>query len=280
MHRFALVSYRQIIGIAFALIVIAVPVGPASAQGLLDLIFGPSQATSAEADNKSNGTEAKKDHSEVARKKRPSRFRTICVRMCDGYYFPINHATPRSKLHLDEEMCQARCSSEVRLFYMPSSTSRVKDAYDRGGQAYRRIKNAFLYRKRLVKGCGCRPQPWSEAARKRHRRYEIVERMAKGDAGSERVAVNAARETGEATVAVGPAAGAVMVQSPVPVPRKASNPAAVVKRLRRRTARRRVRVRRKAPQKVAVKNSGWGLGSLLGAPSRTNHHRRLGVSQN
>ena len=37
--------------------------------------------------------------------------------------------------------------------------------------AYAALPNAFKYRKTLVEGCRCRPQPWSEAELQRHRGY-------------------------------------------------------------------------------------------------------------
>ena len=42
---------------------------------------------------------------------------------------------------------------------------------DLTGMAYSTLPNAFKYRKTLVEGCRCRPQPWSEAELQRHRAY-------------------------------------------------------------------------------------------------------------
>ena len=44
-------------------------------------------------------------------------FRTICVRSCDGYYFPISFATTADHFRDDEQTCQRMCpAAEVRLY--------------------------------------------------------------------------------------------------------------------------------------------------------------------
>src|SRR5262249_52280527 len=36
-------------------------------------------------------------------------FRTVCVRTCDGYYYPISYATVPGNFRNDEQMCQRTC---------------------------------------------------------------------------------------------------------------------------------------------------------------------------
>ena len=47
-------------------------------------------------------------------------YRTLCVRLCDGFYFPISPATPQSRFARDADACSASCGSEARLFYHPN----------------------------------------------------------------------------------------------------------------------------------------------------------------
>lgn len=102
-------------------------------------------------------------------------FTTVCVRMCDGFYFPISQRVPRSRFHNDADACRSRCGqSESRLFYH-SFGADMKSAVDLTGRAYAALPIAFLHRKRLVAGCACRPEPWSEAALIRHEGYAIAE---------------------------------------------------------------------------------------------------------
>lgn len=98
--------------------------------------------------------------------------RTLCVRLCDGFYFPISGATPRSELARDADKCSAMCSAEARLFYYASGDGSAETMVDLTGRAYSSMPNAFKYRKTLVQGCRYRPQPWSEAELQRHRSYE------------------------------------------------------------------------------------------------------------
>jgi hypothetical protein len=63
------------------------------------------------------------------------------------------------------------CSVEARLFYHSSRDGSADTMVDLTGMAYSTLPNAFRYRKTLVQGCRCRPQPWSEVELKRHRAY-------------------------------------------------------------------------------------------------------------
>ncbi len=103
------------------------------------------------------------------------RYRTLCVRLCDGYYFPISQAASRRHFYRDAEACQARCQGETRLFYTPSQNPDMKRAVDISGLAYRNLDTAFVYRKKLVKGCSCRLAPWSPQERARHAMYRSLE---------------------------------------------------------------------------------------------------------
>ena len=98
--------------------------------------------------------------------------RTLCVRMCDGFYFPISSAASRSELARDADKCSALCSTEASLFYYSAAGGGIDTMVDLMGRAYTSLPNAFKYRKTLVRGCQCRPQPWTEAELQRHRGYE------------------------------------------------------------------------------------------------------------
>ena len=52
-------------------------------------------------------------------------FRTLCVRTCDGYYFPISFSTTSEHFPADARSCEAICpGTEARLFYLPQSRRR------------------------------------------------------------------------------------------------------------------------------------------------------------
>ncbi len=96
-------------------------------------------------------------------------YRTLCVRTCDGYYFPISSATGRSRFRKDAKACRARCGG--KLYYLPRHSSDMAQMKDLSGRRYEDLDTAFLYREKLINGCTCRPMPWSAAERARHRRY-------------------------------------------------------------------------------------------------------------
>lgn len=102
-------------------------------------------------------------------------YRTLCVRMCDGYYWPISQSASRSNFHRDAKLCSASCGTEARLFYHSNSTPDVNAMVDLTGRAYARLPNAFRYRKTLVAGCQCKPEPWSQSEVDRHRHYAGLE---------------------------------------------------------------------------------------------------------
>ena len=98
-------------------------------------------------------------------------FRTLCVRLCDGYYFPVSSAATQSSFARDADACSASCGAEARLFYHPNVGGDVDSMVDLTGIAYSALPNAFKYRQTLVPSCRCRPQPWSETELQRHRAY-------------------------------------------------------------------------------------------------------------
>jgi Protein of unknown function (DUF2865) len=91
-------------------------------------------------------------------------YRTLCVRLCDGFYFPVSFATSEGGLARDAEQCRASCGVEARLFYHPNPGGSVETMLDLTGRAYSALPMAFKYRKTLVAGCLCRPQPLSATA--------------------------------------------------------------------------------------------------------------------
>jgi hypothetical protein len=106
--------------------------------------------------------------------------RAVCVRMCDGYYWPVSYSAPRSQLYRDADTCASSCSSEAKLFHYPTNGGRIEDAVDLTGRVYSRLPTAFKYRKTLVQGCSCKPEPWSDAEIERHRGYALGEEAAAG----------------------------------------------------------------------------------------------------
>jgi hypothetical protein len=95
--------------------------------------------------------------------------RTVCVRTCDGYYFPISYATNASRFATDEKACQRMCpAAEVMLFSYPTEGGDVANATSPSGQTYSSLPNAFKYRQAFDSACSCKRagQSWADAVGK------------------------------------------------------------------------------------------------------------------
>jgi hypothetical protein len=111
---------------------------------------------------------------------RPATFRTVCVRLCDGYFFPISFAVGADRLEHDARVCEGRCGTQGRLFVHPNPGGSTDDLHDLSGRPYRQLRTAFLYRKEYIASCSCEPQPWEQAALDRHRAYALAAAAGKG----------------------------------------------------------------------------------------------------
>ncbi len=95
-------------------------------------------------------------------------YRTLCVRTCDGYYFPISYSTVPSKFADDEQLCRRLCpATEVTLYSHRNPGEDVARAVSSTGRSYSELPTAFSYRKTYNAACSCRApgQSWADALR-------------------------------------------------------------------------------------------------------------------
>ena len=95
-----------------------------------------------------------------------STYRTVCVRTCDGYYFPISFATTPDHFQEDAQTCQRECpSAQAQLFVYHNPGEDMTQAVSLTGQPYAQLPTAFQYRKAISPACGCRRpgESWAEA---------------------------------------------------------------------------------------------------------------------
>src|SRR6266581_340593 len=93
-------------------------------------------------------------------------FRTVCVRTCDGAYFPISFATMPARFPDDERTCKALCpAAEATLFTYRNPGEDINQAVSINGQPYTSSPNAFRYRQEFNPSCACKAagQTWSDA---------------------------------------------------------------------------------------------------------------------
>jgi len=192
---------------------------PAVAQSFFQNLFGfggkPSPAVQARPagrslpayrfhyrDRRFQLREAAPEDEEIGPPDRGGPYRTMCVRSCDGYYFPLRHNAMRRNFAQDLRSCRSACGGEARLFYYPVKDGSVDTMVDLAGQPYKDMPNAFGYRKSLVSGCACTPAPWSLEAAARHRGYaeEASELMAQAAAQARQRYEAHLQATGASTV--------------------------------------------------------------------------------
>jgi len=91
-------------------------------------------------------------------------YRTICVRLCDGYFFPVSFSTLPTYFERDEEICQSRCAAPVELFYHQNPGGSVEQAVSaKSRTVYATLKTAFRYRREFVQGCSCKQAEYQPA---------------------------------------------------------------------------------------------------------------------
>lgn len=133
-------------------------------------------------------------------------FRTLCVRTCDGYFFPVAYATPADELDRDVAACRAQCpGTEVELYLHRTPEEEADRMVSLSGVPYTALPTAFRYRQadfQRPQSCGCgAPKSFAIIA---------------GDHAA----------PGDPAAAIDPAAAATPETALVPLPRPRPDPAA------------------------------------------------------
>jgi uncharacterized protein DUF2865 len=120
-------------------------------DGFFDRLFGGGSVFSPQPNGPMGGT-----------------YRTVCVRTCDGYYFPISFETSPNRFREDEQTCQRMCpAAEVQLYTYHNPGEEMTQAVALNGRLYTELPTAFQYRKALSPACSCRRpgESWADALR-------------------------------------------------------------------------------------------------------------------
>jgi hypothetical protein len=118
-------------------------------RGFFDALFGGGTVLNPAGDGAPSGT-----------------FHTVCVRTCDGYYFPISYSTTPNHFPDDQRACQRLCpAAEATLYAFRNPGEDMQQAMSINGQPYTALPTAFQYRKQLTPACSCRRpgQSWADA---------------------------------------------------------------------------------------------------------------------
>ncbi|RAZ74472.1 DUF2865 domain-containing protein [Mesorhizobium atlanticum] len=90
-------------------------------------------------------------------------FRTMCVRTCDGYFYPMSNAASVGDFERDQKNCESSCpGTEMQVFYsrgMDDDSGSMTSSVT--GQPYASLPTAYLYKQANYSrppSCGCNAQ--------------------------------------------------------------------------------------------------------------------------
>ena len=88
----------------------------------------------------------------------------VCVRTCDGGFFPMGLSGRRGQDNLNE-MCTALCPGAEATVYTRNPDADIKTAVSLDGKPYMDLPNALKYQKSVADTCSCHPpgKTWAEA---------------------------------------------------------------------------------------------------------------------
>lgn len=150
-------------------------------------------------------------------------YRTVCVRSCDGAYFPISFATVPARFPDDEQSCKALCpAAEATLFVYRNPGEDMNSAVSINGQPYTSLPNAFHFRSEFNPQCSCKAagQTWQDALK------SIDDKAAAEQQGDIIVTEESAKKMQQrAVVKPAPANGKKGAATPASTPATAAAPA-------------------------------------------------------
>jgi Protein of unknown function (DUF2865) len=118
---------------------------------------------------------SRQDDDDDERPRRLGGGRLVCVRACDGSFFPL-HNLPESRRSDADDMCRALCpNAETAAYSMPSGADAdIAQAVSLRGKRYTKLAAAFKYQKSFDPSCSCRKegQSWAEALQKAEKMIE------------------------------------------------------------------------------------------------------------
>lgn len=87
-------------------------------------------------------------------------YATMCVRSCDGYFFPMSQQATMRDFERDQKNCESSCpGTKMEVFYRaPGSQDESSMTSANTGQPYSSLPNAYLYKNASMpspQGCGC-----------------------------------------------------------------------------------------------------------------------------
>ncbi|HEX8664879.1 MAG TPA: DUF2865 domain-containing protein [Beijerinckiaceae bacterium] len=113
---------------------------------------------------------ARNEEVDVPRRLGGGRF--VCVRACDGFFFPLE-SRPAGRAS-EDQLCQALCPGAEAAAYRMPADGEIGEAVSSRGRPYVRLANAFKFQKAFDQSCSCRKdgESWAQALQKAERMIE------------------------------------------------------------------------------------------------------------
>ncbi len=140
--------------------------------------------------------------------------RTVCVRLSDGYFWPISYATLQDYVGNDAEQCSASCpTTPVALYFYNNPGQEPEQMRNSFGEPYTALPSAFRYRDALdtSPSASCKAAPVSDG----------TVSTVTGSDGSTRTMIEAAGMT--FPLPMRDPRGVVPVQAPIAAPLETAN---------------------------------------------------------
>jgi len=98
---------------------------------------------------------------------------TVCVRACDGAFFPVTYFGAASRSNTLEQICRSQCpNADVALYSFPFGGT-IDEAVSSAGEPYANLPNAHKFEQSNDASCSCRApgQSWAEALANAEAKY-------------------------------------------------------------------------------------------------------------
>ena len=91
--------------------------------------------------------------------------KAVCVRTCDGAFFPISYSATRRNLGNLADLCSALCPNSETEVFTYSMSRDIDDAVSVSGKSYKSMPYADKFRTKFDSSCACKAQgqSWVEA---------------------------------------------------------------------------------------------------------------------
>jgi hypothetical protein len=160
-------AHKRVVFVALSLASVFLLPQPSQAQGLFDLLLGALRGAAPRAYNREPPPRLLENfpgapgEDRVVEGSPGGPHVSYCVRTCDGRYFPLPTSS-RGQNSTPANLCSAMCPAAETKVYSGSS---IDGAVATDGKPYKSLKNAFVYRDKLVNDCSCNGRDTNGVAR-------------------------------------------------------------------------------------------------------------------